>query len=348
MKSSPIAASKTAPRRSPWRAVLAPLDLLFEKLGVLPFLMIAALIIFSGLSDNFLSEQNLLNLLRQSVYLILVALGQMLALISGGFDLSVGTALAITSVVSAQTMVQLGADGSVLGVVAVIAGGCLAGFGAVALLGCVNGIGVAYLGVSPFIMTMATQSIGFGVALYLTGGVPVSGLPMQFSDWLGFASWLGIPVPLWVTIVVLGLFHILLSRTRFGQNLYAVGGNARAAALSGIDTRRVLFITYLICTLIVGVAGLLLTARLESGETNIGGTMALESIAACVIGGVSLRGGMGRLHNVVFGCLFIGLVQNGLNLAGVGSYLQMIVLGGLLVVAVVSDQFWLRRYYRIG
>jgi ribose transport system permease protein len=347
MKSSTKPTTDTAPRLSPWRAVLVPLDWLFEKLGVLPFLMVAALIIFSGLSDNFLSEQNLLNLLRQSVYLVLVALGQMLALISGGFDLSVGTALAITSVVSAQTMVQLGAEGGASGVVAVIASGCLAGLGAVALLGCINGIGVAYLGVSPFIMTMATQSIGFGVALYLTGGVPVSGLPMQFSDWLGFGSWLGIPVPLWVTIVVLGLFHVLLSRTRFGQNLYAVGGNARAAALSGIDTRRVLFITYLICALIVGVAGLLLTARLESGETNIGGTMALESIAACVIGGVSLRGGMGRLHNVVFGCLFIGLVQNGLNLAGVGSYLQMIVLGGLLVVAVVSDQFWLRRYFRI-
>ena len=347
MKNTPVAVDKTSPRRTPWQAVLALLDLLFERLGVLPFLMVAALIIFSGLSENFLSEQNLLNLLRQSVYLVLVALGQMLALISGGFDLSVGTALAVTSVVGAQVMVQLGADGGALGVGAIIASGCIAGLGAVALLGCINGIGVAYLGVSPFIMTMATQSIGFGVALYLTGGVPVSGLPMQFSDWLGFGSWLGIPVPLWATLLILGLFHILLSRTRFGQNLYAVGGNARAAALSGIDTRRVLFITYLLCALVVGVAGLLLTARLDSGETNIGGTMALESIAACVIGGVSLRGGMGRLHNVVFGCLFIGLVQNGLNLAGVGSYLQMIVLGALLVVAVVSDQFWLRRYYRI-
>lgn len=337
-----------APRRTAWATALALLDRLFERLGVLPFLMVGALIIFANLSANFLSQQNLLNLLRQSVYLVLVSLGQMLALVSGGFDLSVGTALAITSVVGSQAMVALAGGSGTLDAVIAIAGGCGAGLVAAAVLGCVNGVGVAWLGVSPFIMTLATQSIGFGVALYLTGGVPVSGMPVQFGEWLGFGYLLGIPVPVWVMVGMLGGFHVLLTRTRFGQNLYAVGGNARAAALSGIDTRRVLFLTYLLCALIVGVAGMLLTARLESGETNIGGTMALESIAACVIGGVSLRGGMGRLPNVIFGCLFIGLVQNGLNLAGVGSYLQMIVLGTLLIVAVVSDQFWLRRYYRVG
>ncbi len=339
----------TPNRPAPWRAPLVLFDRLFERLGVLPFLMVAALVIFSNLSEHFLSEQNLMNLLRQSVFLVLVSLGQMLALVSGGFDLSVGTGLAITSVVGAQVMSQLFAGGDgVVGVSMAILGGCGAGLAAVAVLGCVNGIGVAWLGVSPFIMTLATQSIGFGVALYLTGGVPVSGLPGDFSNWFGFGEWLGLPIPVWITVVMLVVFYILLNRTRFGQNLYADGGNARAAALSGINTRRVLFLTYLACALVVGVAGLLLTARLESGETNIGGTMALESIAACVIGGVSLRGGMGRLPNVVFGCLFIGLVQNGLNLAQVGSYLQMIVLGALLIVAVVSDQFWLRRYYRIG
>jgi ribose transport system permease protein len=343
----PDAAAPIA-RRAPWRAVLGLLDRLFERLGVLPFLMIAALIIFSGLSHNFLTEQNLLNLLRQSVYLVLVALGQMLVLVSGGFDLSVGTALAITSVVSAKTMVALNAGAAAGAPPLAILGGCLAGLTAVAVLGCINGLGVAYVGVSPFIMTLATQSVGFGVALFLTGGVPVSGMPAAFGEWFGFGRWLGVPIPVWIMTVMLLVFYLLLGRTRLGQNLYAVGGNSRAAALSGIDTRRVLFITYLVCALIVGVSGLLLTARMESGETNIGGTMALESIAACVIGGVSLRGGIGRVPNVVFGCLFIGLVQNGLNLAGVGSYLQMIVLGTLLVVAVISDQFWLRRYYRIG
>lgn len=328
----------TPTRIAPWRAPLALLDRLFERLGVLPFLMVAALLIFANLSEHFLSEQNLMNLLRQSVFLVLVSLGQMLALVSGGFDLSVGTGLAITSVVGAQVMSQLFAGGDgVVGVSMAILGGCGAGLAAVAVLGCVNGIGVAWLGVSPFIMTLATQSIGFGVALYLTGGVPVSGLPGSFSNWFGFGQWLGLPIPVWITAAMLVVFYVLLNRTRFGQNLYAVGGNARAAALSGINTKRVLFLTYLVCALVVGVAGLLLTARLESGETNIGGTMALESIAACVIGGVSLQGGRGKMLGVLGGVLLLSIIERGLNLMRVEVFLQQVVQGLIILFAMFID-----------
>lgn len=318
-------------------SLLTALRSLFVRLGVLPFMLVIAFAVFSGLSDQFLTVQNLVNLLRQSVYLILVSLGQMLALVTGGFDLSVGTVMAITSVVSALAMQSLGLalpDAAWLAIVV----GCTCGILAGLSIGLINGIGVAVFGVSPFIVTLGVQSIGFGIALFLTGGVPVSGLPSAFSNLFGFGAVLGVPVPILVTgLCVVGM-GVLMSRLAIGTHLLAVGGNARAAALSGIDTRRTLLVAYLLCAGLAAISGLLLTARVETGEANLGGTVALESIAACVIAGVSLRGGMGRVPNVVMGAIFIGLVQNGMNLASVGSYLQMVVLGVLLIVAVIADQ----------
>lgn len=311
---------------------------LFVQLGVLPFMLVLAVIVFGVLSDQFLSAQNLMNLLRQSVYLILVSLGQMLALVTGGFDLSVGTTMAITSVVSATVMQGLGSSLPDMAGLVIIAG-CLAGLMAGMLVGLLNGLGVAWAGVSPFIVTLGVQSIGFGAALYLTGGVPVNGLPPAFSDLFGFGTVLGLPLPILVTAICVVAIHLMMNRLPTGTYLLAVGGSPKAAALSGIDTRKVLMLAYLLCAVLASISGLLLTARVETGEANLGGTIALESIAACVIAGVSLRGGIGRVPNVVMGAIFIGLVQNGMNLTNVGSYLQMVVLGLLLIIAVVADQF---------
>lgn len=309
----------------------------FLRMGVLPILLVIALIVFSLMSNQFLKVDNLVNMVRQSVYLILVSLGQMLALVTGGFDLSVGTILAVTSVTSAMVMAYFfAADPNAIWFA--ITAGCLAGVLAGGVVGIVNGVGVAYLGVSPFIMTLGTQSVGFGIALLLTGGVPVSGLPGELSETLGFGRILGVPIPIILTAAIAIGFYILMTRTARGNYLLAVGGNAKAAALSGVNVRTTLLLAYVLCALVTAVSGLLLTARVESGESNIGGTMALESIAACVIGGVSLRGGIGRVENVVLGAIFIVLVQNGMNLSEVGSYAQMVVLGILLIVAVIADQ----------
>jgi len=261
----------------------------------------------------------------------------MIVLISGGFDLSVGTAIAITSVVSAMTIVALMAMMPELVWLAVLLG-AFAGVFAALLIGTVNGLGIAQFGVSPFIMTLGVQSIGAGIALYLTGGVPVSGLPMEFGNFFGFGRVLGIPVPVLFAVGAIILVWIVMNRTRFGAHLYAVGGNVKAASLSGVNTKQVLFFAYVACAILASVAGVLMTARVESGETNLGGTIALESIAACVIAGVSLRGGIGRVENVVLGAFLIVLLQNGMNIAQIGSYLQMILLGSLLVLAVILDQ----------
>jgi len=313
------------------------LKALFLRLGVLPFFLAAALIVFALVSTQFLSVQNLTNVARQSVYLVLVSLGQMLVLISGGFDLAVGTAIALTSVVSAMAMVALAAWMPDM-IWAAILIGALAGFGSALLIGALNGIGVAQFGVSPFIMTLGVQSVGAGIALFLTGGVPVSGLPFEFGDFFGFGKVLGVPVPVLFALAAIVVVWLLMYRTRFGSHLYAVGGNLKAANLSGVHTKRTLFLAYVACALLASIAGVLMTARVESGETNLGGTIALESIAACVIAGVSLRGGIGRVENVVLGAFFITLLQNGMNMAQIGSYLQMILLGSLLILAVIFDQ----------
>lgn len=309
----------------------------FVKVGVLPFFLLAALVIFTALSSKFLTGQNLVNVARQSVYLVLVSLGQMLVLISGGFDLSVGTAIALTSVVSASAMVffaGLFPDAIWLAILL----GAFAGFAAALLVGMVNGLGVAYFDVSPFIMTLGVSSVGAGLALFLTGGVPVSGLPFEFADTFGFGRLWGIPVPVLIAVICIVVMWVFMSRTRLGTQIYAVGGNLKAAHLSAINTKRTLMLAYMVCALIASLTGLLLTARVESGEANLGGTIALESIAACVIAGVSLRGGIGRVENVVLGAFFIVLVQNGMNLAQVSSYMQMVLLGVLLILAVIFDQ----------
>ncbi len=317
------------------------LKLAFVRLGVLPFLLLIAVIVFTTISDNFLSGRNILNVVRQSSYLTLVAVGQMFALLTGGFDLSVGTIIALTSVVGATAMASAYAampDAVWLAITL----GVLAGIAAGATIGAVNGIGVAVFGVSPFMMTLGMASVGFGIALYMTGGTPVYGMPVEFGDIFGFGKLLGLPAPVAVGIVLIIMLYILVNWTRLGRYFYAVGGNIKAAALSGINTSWTLFLAYLLCGVVAAVSGMLLTARLDTGEANIGAAMPLESIAACVIAGVSLRGGVGRLENVVLGAIFIGLVQNGMNLARIESYLQTVVIGVLLIVAVIADQARLR------
>lgn len=317
----------------------------FLNVGVLPLFLVAALVIFTAATPQFLEIANLTNVARQSVYLVLVSLGQMLVLVTGGFDLAVGTSIALTSVISATVMVgvtEYFPDAPWI----VIVVGVIGGFAASLAIGVLNGAGVARFGVSPFIMTLGVQSVGAGIGLFVTGGVPVRGIPHEFGDEIGFGYVAGLPVPVLAALIAIGAVWVMMNRTRVGSRLYAVGGNIKAANLSGINTRATLFTAYVVCALLASLAGVLLTARVGSGETNLGGSIALESIAACVISGVSLHGGVGRVENVVLGAVFIVLVENGMNLTQIGSYMQMVLLGSLLVLAVVIDQY--RYRMRVG
>jgi ribose transport system permease protein len=327
----------TARRWTAPRAAGHALRLVFIHFGVLPLLLLVLVVGFGIAEPRFLSQQNLYNVARQATYLTVVSMGQMVALLTGGFDLSVGVNLAMTSVVLATAMSSMTAANPEA-LTAAIPLGVLAGLGAGTLMGIVNGVGVAVLNVSPFMMTLAMASIAYGLALFMTAGVPVYGMPSEFGATLGFGRLLGIPVPVYVTVVVILCMYVVLNWTRMGRYFYAIGGNIKASALSGISTRTYLFLAYVLAGFLCSLAGVMLTARLETGEANIGAAMPLRSIAACVIGGVSLRGGTGRLGSVVLAAVFIEWFENGMNLVRIQSYLQMVVLGVLLIFAVVMDE----------
>lgn len=306
----------------------------FATVGVLPLLLVVMVIVFGVVEPQFLSGNNLINILRQSTFLTLVAMGQMLVLLTAGFDLSVGAVVALVSVLTASTMAPTGANGSWFLVLGAITVGVVAG----AICGLLNGVGVAYLKVSPFIVTLGTSSVYAGAALILTGGAPIVGLAENFTSTLGAGRQLGIPTVVYLTVLFVLLVGFVVNRTRFGRYIYAVGGNENAARLSGIRVGRTLLSVYVASGLLAAAAGILLTARVSAGEPNLGGDLVLQSITAAVLGGVSLRGGEGRLSGVVLGALFIGMLSNGMNLIRVSSYYQMIALGSLLVLAVVVDR----------
>jgi ribose transport system permease protein len=309
----------------------------FVRGGVLPWFLILAILVFWLSTDNFLSGRNILTMLRQATYLTMVSMAQMVVLLTAGLDLSVGVMFAITSVISSMVMVGVwSGEGAGWGAIAL---GCAAGMGAGTLVGVGNGIGVAIFRVPPFMMTLAMSSIVFGVALTITGGTPIYGMPSDFAEVFGYGKFISVPVPIWLTIAFIILMYIFINWSRMGRYLYALGGNLKASQLSGINTRLYLFLAYVVCAAITTFAALMLTARLESGESNIGANYPLLSISACVIGGVSLFGGTGRLPNVVLGAIFIILVQNGMNLLRINSYLQMVVIGLLLILAVIGDNY---------
>ncbi len=299
----------------------------------LPVMFVIAVLTFSIYAPGFLTVDNLTNVARQSVYLLIVALGQLIVLIGGGLDLSVGAVVSLTSVVSATVMAAVYAampDSPGLAMLAGLASGV-----AIALLvGLINGMGATWLRIPPFMMTLGLSSVLFGITLLVSGGVPIYGLPPQMGEIFGYGQIVGIPVPALVAVVLVLVTYVLLEWSRFGRHLYATGGNARAAELSGVRTDRVTILAFMGSSGMAVLAGLLLTARLDTGESNIGTALPLESIAACVIAGVSLAGGQGRTFTVLLGTLLIMLVQNGLNLMQVGAYAQSMSLGAILIVAM--------------
>ncbi len=306
---------------------------LFVKVGVLPFLLVALVILFGLAEHRFLSLSNLLNVGRQTTYLAIVTAAQMLTILCAGFDLSVGSSVALTSIVSSMVMVSI-ADPTTAIVV-----GILVGIGTANLVGLANGVTIALFRVSPFVVTLGMLSVAHGLALLVSSGVPIFNLPEQLNNTLGHGMIWGVPVPVIVAAVIVLLIWLLLSRTRVGRYFYALGGNREAARLSGIAVRKYTALAYVLCGALTGIAGVMLTARVASGEPNLGAALPLESIAAAVIGGVSLRGGEGGVIGAIFGAILIVLIRNGMDLMNISSYLQMMVMGCLLIFAVVMDQF---------
>lgn len=263
-----------------------------------------------------------------------VSFGQTFTILTAGLDLSVGSAVALVSIVSSLVIREYGV---ILGITVALAVG--------AAVGLVNGLIITRLRVVPFIATLAMMSVFSGLALNISGGLPVSGLPSSFGE-LPYVVIFGIPAPVLISVATLIASILLLRLTKFGRHVYAVGGNQEAARLSGIATDRVKLIAYVVCGLFASVGSIILTARVASGQPSLGTSLPLKSVAAVVLGGVSLFGGRGSVIGVAFGVAFVTILSNELNLLNVSSYTQMMVIGTALIIAVALDQAVVRSRHR--
>jgi ribose/xylose/arabinose/galactoside ABC-type transport system permease subunit len=282
------------------------------------------ILVFGLIAPGFLSFANLVNVSLQTAITGILAVGMTLVILTGGIDLSIGSVVALAGVSAAYVA---GVNGA-LALPAALA----VGLG----VGAITGVLVAGFRVAPFVVTLAGLTVARGVAFLLTGGRSVGSLPEGFT-FLGQAVPLGLPLPVWILAFVVAAGHFLLARTILGRQIYAVGGNPEASWLAGVPVQAVLLAVYLLNGLLAGLAGAILAARLGAGIPNSGQLYELDVIAAVVVGGTSLTGGRGGVLGSLLGALFIGTLNNGLNLSGVDPYLQKIVLGVVILAAVLID-----------
>lgn len=297
---------------------------------IIPFIgLILLVIIISALNSAFLEPSNLFNLLRQVSINGLIAFGMTFVILTGGIDLSVGSTLALSSAMIAILMVS-GVDS----IVALLIG-CIFG----AILGAINGLLITLGKMAPFIATLATMTVFRGLTLVITDGNPITNLNGSYAFQLfGRGYFLGIPVPAVTMFITFIILYIILHKMVFGRQTYAMGGNEKAAFISGIKVNKLKVMIYSLAGLMSAMAGAILTSRLNSAQPTAGMSYELDAIAAVVLGGTSLTGGKGRILGTLIGVLIIGVLNNGLNLLGVSSFYQQVVKGVVIIIAVLIDR----------
>lgn len=302
-----------------------------ENLGIIAALAVMCifLAVFPATSSSFLTPKNLFNILRQISTNMLLACGMTMVIILGGIDLSVGSIIALSGVISAGCVARYGLPIPVALLVGVLIG---------LVIGSVNGGIIAFTTIPPFIVTLATMNVARGLAKVYTGGSPVRVVTKEWQ-FLG-AGYIGpVPVPVIIMIVVVIITAFIMNRTKMGRHIYAVGGNAQAAVFSGIKVSKVKFFVHAFSGVMAGLAGIILASRMYSGQPTAGEGAEMDAIAAVVVGGTSMSGGSGKIGGTVIGALIIGILNNGLNLLNVNSFWQDVVKGIVILLAVLIDYF---------
>ncbi|MBN6188086.1 ribose ABC transporter permease [Aneurinibacillus sp. BA2021] len=299
----------------------------FQKLGSVIGLL-AIIVILAVMSPDFLTQNNIFNVLRQVSINALIAFGMTFVILTGGIDLSVGAMLALAGALTAGMMA--GGMDPILSILL----GLLAGV----VMGAINGLLVTKGKVAPFIATLATMTIFRGLTLVYTEGRPITGFDSEMFTMLGAGYLFVIPVPVLWMLGSFALLYFILKKTAFGRRTYAIGGNEEASILSGIKVDRVKIYIYSLTGFLSALAGIILTSRLNSAQANAGMGYELDAIAAVVLGGTSLSGGRGWIFGTLIGAMIIGVLNNGLNLLGVSSFYQQVVKGSVILLAVLLDR----------
>ena len=284
---------------------------------------------------NFLKTSNLLNVANQIAVIAILAIGMTLVIITAGIDLSVGSLIAVSAVLATWVIREWfgGDEATVSGMIT----GCGIAIVACSALGLFSGSMIAFFGVPPFVATLGMMMVGSGLAYMISGGLSIYQLPQSF-DWLGRGDdFGGLPNAVVLMIVLYLLAHITMSRTTIGRYIYAVGGNPEAARLSGVPVKKILLWVYASCGALAGLGGVIMASQFKSGDPKYGLMYELYVIAAVVVGGTSLSGGRGKVFGTLIGAFIIAVIQNGMNLTGVQSYTQKVVLGIVLLLAVLLD-----------
>lgn len=297
-----------------------------RQFGIL-IVLIAIIVVLSVLSPAFAKWQNFINIFKQAAINGIVATGMMCVILTGGFDLSVGSTVGLSCVLAA-----LLAKGTLPPIVPILIAS-LAGL----VIGLVNGGAIAYLGIPAFVVTLGTQSVVRGLAYLASGGVPVFGVSKNYEAIAGGHMIPGIPNLVVYYLIIALLFGFILTKTVYSRRVYAVGGNAVAAEVSGINVKLIRLSVYVICGLLAGFAGALLASRTVSGSPTTGQGYELDAIASVVIGGVSLEGGAGKWYGTIIGALMLAVISNGLDILRVPSYYQLIFKGVIIIIAVYLD-----------
>ena len=300
--------------------------------------LVVLCIILSILSDKFFTVDNAWNVMRQISVNICIATGMTLVVLTAGIDLSVGSVLALSGAVAAGLLKNgLVFPSGNLYVGFTLLGAIMAGLLVGALLGVFNGWTITKFKVPPFVATLAVLTIARGLTLLWTKGFPISGLGSGFTH-IGTGWFLGIPLPVWISGIIVLLAVVLTQKTRLGRYIYAIGGNENAARLSGIPINKIKIIVYTIAGGLAAIGGIIVTSRLDSAQPNAGITYELDAIAAVVIGGTSLSGGRGSIMGTVLGAIIIGVLNNGLVLLNVSPFWQQVVKGFVILLAVIIDK----------
>lgn len=293
--------------------------------------LVGLMVVISLMNPNFLTTNNLLNLLLQVTANGFIAFGMTFVILTGGIDLSVGSVLALSSAITAGLISQ-GVPVPIALVLAILLGG---------ILGMLNGLLISYGKLAPFIVTLASMTIFRGITLVYTNGNPITGGlgDSYLFQFLGQGYIVGIPFPVILMFLIFSLLYVLLHKTAFGKSVYALGGNEKAAYISGVKINKVKIIIYTISGMMAAISGLIITSRLSSAQPTAGASYEMDAIAAVVLGGTSLSGGKGRILSTLIGALIIGVLNNGLNIIGVSAFWQQVVKGVVILIAVLLDRF---------